>query len=994
MRLFTSGSIRRILILLVSLALLPALAIILYSGIEQRRNAIDTATGEVQALARTMGEIQKTTTHSARQLLSSLAQMKETRSADGPAVSAIFEAVIRENPSYINIIAIDVHGMLFASGRPYETTDLSDRPHFQAALTHKSFSVGEYITSRIGEERPTLAFTYPVLDEKGEVLSVLATIINLETYDDLFDVARLPEKSFLSVNDRNGVRLYYYPSENETNPVGQPISDFAWHKVQQAGGKPGVSIHEGSDGIRRIFAFQPVHIDDDEEPYAYLWAGIPEAAVIASANIIMIRNMALMFLVAILALTTSWLVSRASLLTPIRRLASTATAYASGDLTARYGRMKAPDEVQQLAAAFDNMADTLMENQQRLRAIADYTYDWEYWLAPDKRPLWVSPSCERISGYSAAEFMADPSLFESIIQEEDKTVFATHLQKETGEKKTVQIDFRIRHKSGRILWINHHCLPIVREDGVLLGRRVSNRNITDRKMIEQALRDSEAGFRSLVEGAPVAIFVQTDFHFAYINPAGIKLFGAESTNHLIGTPVLDRLHPDFHDRVRQRIARTNLQKQAVSRDEQLYLKMDGTPVAVEVSAVPVTYEGKDGGLVFVQDISDRRQIESRLQQAQKMEAIGSLAGGIAHDFNNILSPIIGLSDMLLEDLPKESIERENVVEILTAARRAGDLVKQILSFSRQAEQEKIPLRVQQVLKEVGKLIRSSIPSNIEIRQFIQMDCAPVLADPINIHQISMNLVTNAYHAVEQKHGGVITIVLEQTVLDSDDIDGTVLRPGNYALLTITDNGHGIPADIMPRIFDPYFTTKPQSKGTGLGLSVVYGIVRDLGGDIRVSSDIDSGTSFHIYLPVIETSGSPEALKSADSLPRGNERILLVDDEASIVSIYQRMLERLGYRIISRTSSTEALELFRASPESFDLVITDKAMPEMTGELLARQIMSIRRDIPIILCTGFSEHSDADTIPAIRGILMKPLIRRDLAHEVRRVLDASRPENQS
>jgi CheY-like chemotaxis protein len=349
----------------------------------------------------------------------------------------------------------------------------------------------------------------------------------------------------------------------------------------------------------------------------------------------------------------------------------------------------------------------------------------------------------------------------------------------------------------------------------------------------------------------------------------------------------------------------------------------------------------------------------------------------------------------LEDLPEGGLDRENVNEILMAARRAGDLVNQILSFSRQSEHKRIPLRIQQVLKEVGKLVRATIPTNIEIHQSLQEECGPVLADPTNVHQIAMNLITNAYHAVEH-NGGAITVGLQQTLLDAADVAGTPLRQGPHALLTVSDTGHGIPAEVLPRIFDPYFTTKAQGKGTGLGLSVVYGIVREHGGDIRVYSEVGQGTSVKVYLPLIPRDMAAGPPSPAIPLPTGTERILLVDDEEPIVRMETQILERLGYRVTPRTSSVEALAAFQANPAGFDLVITDMAMPNMTGAQMARKLVAIRADIPVILCTGFSEQmAIANAGPAvIKGVLMKPLVRSDLAAEIRRVLDGASTNSRS
>lgn len=371
-----------------------------------------------------------------------------------------------------------------------------------------------------------------------------------------------------------------------------------------------------------------------------------------------------------------------------------------------------------------------------------------------------------------------------------------------------------------------------------------------------------------------------------------------------------------------------------------------------------------------------------------MEAIGSLAGGIAHDFNNILFPIIGLSEMLLDDMPAGSRERGNVASIHQAGQRAKELVNQILSFSRQMETRKTPVRFQQVLKEVLKLVHATIPSNITIRHNLQNDCGPLLADPTNLHQIAMNLITNAFHAVEHNSGS-ITIELRQIICDRDDADTMALPPGAYARLTVSDTGHGIPPHVLPKIFDPYFTTKPQGKGTGMGLAACYGIVQEHGGDIRVYSEIDQGTTFKVFLPILTCNPDVQQPAEATVHPTGSERILLVDDEAPILRLEKQILERLGYRVETRTGSIEALEHFKSDPFAYDLVITDMAMPNMTGELLARHIIAVRPGMPLILCTGFSETMSAAKAQqaGFRDFLMKPLSRGDLARKVRDVLDA-------
>ena len=390
-----------------------------------------------------------------------------------------------------------------------------------------------------------------------------------------------------------------------------------------------------------------------------------------------------------------------------------------------------------------------------------------------------------------------------------------------------------------------------------------------------------------------------------------------------------------------------------------------------------------------QDITERKTIEARLLQAQKMESIGNLAGGIAHDFNNILFPIIGLSEMLMEDLPAETLERDSAREILEAGRRGSDLVKQILTFSRQNEQKMLPLHIQTILKEALKLCVATIPSDIAISSDIQQDCGGVMANPTQMHQVVMNLMTNAYHAIEPSPGE-IRVALQEAHLPDEPWPGSTLNAGCYVQLSVADTGCGIAPAALGKIFEPYFTTKAPGKGTGLGLAVVYGIVQEHRGDIKVSSTVGEGTTFQVFLPLPDRLPEIETEESAKPLPTGTERILVIDDESAVVRLQRRMLESLGYRVSIRTDSLEGLHLFRRGPDHFDLVITDMTMPGLTGDRLAAALLEARTDIPIILCTGFSERitpQKAETI-GIRGFLMKPVVKSQLAAAVRKVLDGA------
>ena len=388
-----------------------------------------------------------------------------------------------------------------------------------------------------------------------------------------------------------------------------------------------------------------------------------------------------------------------------------------------------------------------------------------------------------------------------------------------------------------------------------------------------------------------------------------------------------------------------------------------------------------------ESLKEREQLINELQQSQKLEAIGTLAGGIAHDFNNILSAIIGYGELTQKRLPEDSQEHQYVRHILKAGGRAKDLVSQILTFSRQSQPRQQPIDIEPITKEVLKLLRASLPSNIEIKSNVNTGGKMILTDPTRIHQIIMNLCTNSFHAMEEE-GGLLEVNLLQTSIDKDQADSTPdLNPGDYLHLSITDNGCGIEQDILDRIFDPFFTTKERGKGTGMGLSLVHGIIKESSGCITVDSDVGKGTSFNLYFPVLKESYGEDASHLFPSIQKGSGKILLVDDEEEISTMARKMVEFLGYEVTTCTSSVEAFEIFEAQPDEYDLVITDQTMPVMSGTQLTQNLLSIRPDLPVILCTGHSNVVSAENAAdfGIREFIMKPYTLQKFSNTIHKIL---------
>ena len=530
--------------------------------------------------------------------------------------------------------------------------------------------------------------------------------------------------------------------------------------------------------------------------------------------------------------------------------------------------------------------------------------------------------------------------------------------------------------------------PILNDVGELINVVCQWVDITDLKKAEDSLRESEEKYRLLVEKADEAIFIAQDDIIKFPNPKTLELIGY-SEKELATIPFADLIHPEDRQMVLERY-RGRLNGESPPSDYAFRIINKANAVLwIQNNVSRTTWDGRPATINLLRDISEKRQLEEQLRQSQKMEAIGNLAGGIAHEFNNVLAIILGNAELAMDDVPDWNPASDSLKEIRNASFRGKNVVRQILSFARKTMTALKPLEINTIVKESLKLMRASIPAMIDIQPNIPPEPSMIMGDPTEIHQIVINLCTNAFHAMKET-GGILEVGISEVTLDNRSASRYEgLTAGDFVKLTVKDTGEGVSPEILEKVFEPYFTTKEFGAGSGMGLAVVYGIVKKCKGAIYIESTVGEGTTVKVLFPKIEAE-APAKIAKKEKLPGGNERILLVDDDPSIVAMIRQMLEKLGYHVTDLTDSMATLEQFKSTPDDFDLVITDMSMPKMSGDRLAAELIKVRKDIPILLCTGHSDTIDEKKAKGIeiKGFAMKPLDMGKLARAVRTVLDDS------
>ena len=572
----------------------------------------------------------------------------------------------------------------------------------------------------------------------------------------------------------------------------------------------------------------------------------------------------------------------------------------------------------------------------------------------------------------------------------------------------------IPNLQGRMAYVLGTASPLYDTKGSIIGAIETIRDVTDQRQMELQIASEHDRLAAILDGIPIPAFMIDLNHTVVLWNRNNEVFTEKPKGEMLGkrldlsflftdkTPltlaelVLELPDEDLICKYGSKgVLKSNIFPGAFESTGTIIIGGEEHTMSIQAARIYNQHGEVIGAVQTAQDITERiriqkeqEKLQSQLIQAQKIEAIGTLAGGIAHDFNNILTGIMGYTELYKDAVRDRPKVYHSMEQVLKAAERARDLVKQILTFSRKAEQEKKPIAIAPIVKEVVNFMRASLPATIEITLKSKEPSDVVMANPTQMHQVLVNLCTNSGHAMKDK-GGVLEIGIEEILIDADDrLNHQSIRHGHYLLLTIRDTGNGISQENIERIFEPYFTTKEKGEGTGLGLAVVRGIVKDHGGEIRVYSEVGKGTIFRVYLPLLlKQTEDEKAVEKTFSLGKG-EKILFIDDEKMVADMNKQLLEGLGYQVITETDPMKAIETFKEGGGAFDLVITDKTMPHMTGFDVAAEIRHMHSDVPILLCSGLQEKGDLEKLTAfgISRLIMKPIRISELTNAIRDLLD--------
>ena len=651
------------------------------------------------------------------------------------------------------------------------------------------------------------------------------------------------------------------------------------------------------------------------------------------------------------------------------------------------------EEEEGLAIERKHAEEAMHQSEEKFRQLFDEAPVGYFECDSQGRIINVNRTGLEMLGYTPEEMIGQP-LWKLVVEEEvARNTILAGLAGTLSPARSLERTYRRKDGATFPVLIENRVLKD--SEGRIIGMRSTIQDITEHKRAEKALLESEEGYRTAIENSNDGVAIDKDGLHLFVNKKFLELFGYNYPEEVIGKHLILTVHPDDKDRVKEINLKRQRGEDVPSRYEFKGIRKDGEIIYIEVSATKTTYHGETVSLAYLRDITERKKAEQEIaalqeqfRQSQRMEAIGQLAGGIAHDFNNILTIIKGYSQLSLSELKKNDPLRENIEEIQKASERAANLTHQLLAFGRRQIMDVKVLDVNTILRDLDKMLHRIISEDIELIRLLAEDLGRIKVDPGQIEQVIMNLAVNARDAMPK--GGKLTIETANVELDGKYARKHIaVKPGHYVMLSMSDTGMGMKPEVKERIFEPFFTTKEKGKGTGLGLSMVYGIVKQSGGNIWVYSEPGKGTTFKIYLPRVDE--PPELWKEnevKEEIPGGRETVLIVEDDESVRKMAVQVLEKKGYTVLEAKDGNEALLLCKGRKEPIHLILTDVVMPGISGRQLVDQLRQVHQDIKALYMSGYTDNAIVHhgVLRKEMNFIQKPFTIDGLASKVRKVLD--------
>jgi len=992
----SSLSIRTHMLMIVIMMSLVTLGITLYSWRDQRNDDIREAKGVAARLVYQISVEQNTLTASGEQLLDTLSQLSIVQQRNKAAVNTLLGNIKKIHPQYAVLSMIDASGVVWASSAPLDNSiSYANRRNFIHAVSSRRFSSGEYV---IGKRlnKPLLAFGAPIRDSAGELTGIATIALNFDLYPNLLKMMKYPVGSSILFLDHQGTILY---STRDPQLTGQRDREDIFRRMSE-GPDAGTFKSKGISGARQIVAYRKLRLQGEQAPYMYVLTRIPFDAALIGTNQEHVYNLFFLSALMLLALVFTLYISKRCIIYKIDELQDAAQRIAQGALDTRVSERVSGGELGELGRAFDSMAEALardiaernhaemklFEHSQRLKlaTASGQLGIWDWDIEADVM-LWDDRMFE-IHGISRDKFTGSLKAWQNGVHRDDCEMALAAIKSAIHGVKEFNTEYRVVQPDGAVKYIKADGIVIRDMGGKALRMIGINRDVSEQKRSIKALVAAETRYRNLLESVQlVAVMLDCDGAITFCNNYFAGLTGW-SRHELVGRNFFDLFIPDDVRARAKSVYGSYIERKTLRHYEGAIVTRNGARRLIVWNNVFLwDAEGNITGVASIgTDVSEHRHLEEQLRQSQKMEAIGTLAGGIAHDFNNILTVIAGYAYLAMEALDGKS--KPMAAEIISSVNRAEEMTKSLLSFSRKQTLALAPADLNGIIRGLSRSLSRLIREDIEIRIELSDEQLPSMVDTGQIEQVIMNLTVNARDAMPA--GGMLVISTNEVVIAGEDVGMvTVVKPGRYGLVAVTDNGLGMDRKTQERIFEPFFTTKTVGRGTGLGLSMVYGAIDKHGGYITVYSEPGQGTTFKIYLPLLDVPLQNASPEDDEALPMGDETILLVEDDKTIRHMTRALLERSGYRVLMAVDGEDALSVFRDNQDAIRLIVTDVIMPRKNGREAVEEINKIRSGIPVIFMSGYS----ADILTR-RGIaedsvnyLSKPLKPMVLLKKIRSLL---------